>query len=76
MPLRLKSVGVFAAGLHRFMSVNVAPLSPQVVPPDLPKDLQTVVEAKYSGAKTVNLADLTEDDRQLFQNGQSRPGEG
>ena len=46
------------------------------MPPDLPKDLQTVVEAKYSGAKTVNLADLTEDDRQLFQNGQDRSRDG
>ena len=34
---------------------------------DLPKDLQSVVEGKYPGAKIVTLSDLNEDDKLLFQ---------
>jgi hypothetical protein len=37
-----------------------------VHPCDLPKELNTVIEAKYPGAKVVNLSDLNEDDKKLF----------
>ena len=34
---------------------------------DLPKDLQSLVAARYHGTKIVILSDLNEDDKQLFQ---------
>ena len=34
---------------------------------DLPKDLQSLVAARYHGTKIVFLSDLNEDDKQLFQ---------
>ena len=68
-PFRLKSVAMFAAGLSLFVSVSFANAKPRSDACDLPKELQTIVEAKFPATKIVNLSDLSEEDRQLFQKG-------
>jgi len=74
--MTLKSVSFSAVA---FCLLSFVPRAVSAAPNgacDLPKDLQSVVEGKYPGAKIVTLSDLNEDDKQLFEkeHSESCPG--
>ena len=65
--MKLKPTAIFVSALWLLALVQgAAAQSPNDVC-DLPKDLQSIVEDKYPGTKTVTLSDLNEDDKLLFQ---------
>jgi hypothetical protein len=69
MSVRLKFIAVPAVWLYLFVFVHVAAAGPSSDVCDLPKDLQSILERKYPGAKVVGLSDLSEYDKQLFREG-------
>ena len=72
----MRFLATSAVGLYLFVFVQTAvAISPDHAC-DLPQNLKRVVESKYPGAKIVSLADLSEDDRDLFQkeHAESCPG--
>jgi hypothetical protein len=69
MLVRLKPIAIAAACLYLFMAVRVAAAGPLSSACELPKGLDSVVEAKYPGTNVVTPSDLNEDDKQLFQKG-------
>ena len=71
MPVRLKSIVVFAVWFCLFALVQVAAAQSSSDACDLPKDLRGIVERKYAGTKVVSLSDLSEEDKQQYQKGHS-----
>jgi hypothetical protein len=65
--LRLNSIAISTITLSLFIFVQVAVAAPPNDVCNLPEDLQHEIAAKYPGAKVVNLSDLGEDGRRLFQ---------
>ena len=63
----LKSVAIFGTALTFLILVRGAAAQSSNGVCNLPKDLQSVVEGKYPGAKIVTLSDLNEHDKRLFQ---------
>ena len=68
-PVRLKPIATVAGCLYLFASAHVAAAGPLSNACDLPRDLDSVVRAKYPGTNVVTPSDLNEDDKQLFQKG-------
>jgi len=67
--VRLKPIATAAVFLYLFVSVQVASAGPLSNACDLPKDLDSVVKAKYPGTSVVTRSELNEDDKQLYQKG-------
>lgn len=66
--MRLKSTVIFlVTALWQLVLVQGATAQSSNDSCDLPKDLQSVIEAKYPATKIVTLSDLNEDDKLLFQ---------
>ena len=63
----MKPTAIFVTALWLLTLVQDAAAQSSNGVCDLPKDLQSVVEGKYPGAKIVTLSDLNENDKELFQ---------
>ena len=74
--MRLKPTFISMVIFYLFAIVQVVVAAPSIAPCEFPKDLQVRITIKYPGAKIVNLSDLSDDNKGIFQkdHGDACPG--
>lgn len=74
--MRLKSLASSAVVFWLFAAVQSVVAAPRIATCDLPKDLQNDIATQFPGGRIVNVSDLGEDDKKLFQkdHGDACPG--